>query len=487
MARILILGASGYVGSHLAPRLAAAGHEVRAAGRRRETLEAREWAGVEIAQADALDPQSLGPAFEGVDLVYYLIHSMAAGADFPERDRRAARNARLAAERAGVGRIIYLGGLQPEGTASAHLASRRETGETLRAGAVPVTEVRAGIVVGAGSAAFEVIRDLVYHLPVMVTPRWVRSRTQPIALDDLIEYLARLPEAAPPGSRIYDVGGPEVIRYQDLLARFARIVGRRLLIVPVPALSPRLSSYWLDLVTAVPSSVARPLIDGLRHDLVVDPAADLQALIPIRLSACEEAIRAALDGERAAELPARWTEGSFAMRDHRADISFYSRGERVERSCAASPEAVWRAVSAIGGGNGWYYANWLWNLRGWLDRLVGGVGRRRGRRRPTELRPGDALDFWRVAGVAPGRRLTLLAEMKLPGIAVLEFEVAPDGEGARIVTTARFHPAGAVGLLYWYALWPVHKRIFAGLTDAIVERAGGVRAQAGATPGGQTR
>lgn len=471
MAAVLILGASGYVGSHLVPRLAAEGHTVRAAGRRRETLEAREWAGVEIARADALDADTLGDAFAGIDTVYYLVHSMATGADFPERDRRAAENARRAAEAAGVKRIIYLGGLQPEGAASAHLASRRETGDVLRDGAVDVTEVRAGIVVGPGSAAFEVIRDLVYHLPVMVTPRWVRSLTQPIALDDLIEYLVRLPESEPPGDHTYDVGGPEVVRYQDLLTRFARAVGRRLLIVPVSVLTPRLSSYWLDLVTAVPSSVARPLIDGLRHDLVVDAEADLRARIPIALHTYEEAVRAALEAERTAELPARWTEGSFAMRDHRADISFYSRGERVERVCDAPAEAVWGAVAAIGGANGWYYANWLWSLRGLLDRLAGGVGRRRGRRHPTELRTGDALDFWRVVGVEPGRRLTLLAEMKLPGIAVLEFEVTPEGAGTRIVTAAHFHPAGAAGLLYWYALWPIHKRIFAGLTDAIAARA----------------
>ena len=471
MTTVLVLGASGYVGSHLVPRLVEEGHAVRAAGRRRETLEAREWQEVEVVQADALDAESLDNAFEGVGLAYYLVHSMASGTDFPERDRRAAENTRRAAEAAGVSRIVYLGGLQPRGAASAHLASRRETGDVLRGGAVDVTEVRAGIVVGPGSAAFEVIRDLVYHLPVMVTPRWVRSLTQPIALDDLIEYLVRLPETEPPGSHVYDAAGPEVVRYQDLLTRFAKAVGRRLAIVPVSVLSPRLSSYWLDLVTAVPSSVARPLIDGLRHDLVVDPETDLQARIPIELHTYEEAVRAALKAERTAQLPARWTEGSFAMRDHRAVISFYSRGERVERTCGASPEAVWGVVSAIGGSNGWYYGNWLWNLRGLLDRLVGGVGRRRGRRHPTEIRTGDALDFWRVVGVEPGRRLTLLAEMKLPGIAILEFEVTPEGAGSRIVTAAHFHPAGAAGLLYWYALWPIHKRIFAGLTDAIVARA----------------
>ncbi len=341
MTTVLVLGASGYVGSHLVPRLVGEGHAVRAAGRRRETLEAREWEGVEVVQADALDRESLDNAFEGVDLVYYLVHSMASGTDFPERDRRAAEHARQAAEEAGVSRVVYLGGLQPSGASSTHLASRRETGDVLRAGAVDVTEVRAGIVVGPGSAAFEVIRDLVYHLPVMVTPRWVRSLTQPIALDDLIEYLVRLPETEPDGNHTYDVGGPEVVRYQDLLTRFAEAVGRRLAIVPMSVLSPRLSSYWLDLVTAVPSNVARPLIDGLRYDLVVDPEADLHTRIPIELRTYEEAVQAALEAERTAELPARWTEGSFAMRDHRAEISFYSRGERVERTCRTSPEAVW--------------------------------------------------------------------------------------------------------------------------------------------------
>ena len=471
MTKVLVLGASGYVGSHLVPRLVERGYEVRAAGRRRETLESRGWMGVEIVRADALDPDTLTAACKGIDLVYYLVHSMASGADFPKRDRRAAEHARRAAERAGVQRIIYLGGLQPEKAASAHLASRRETGAVLRAGSVPVTEVRAGIVVGPGSAAFEVIRDLVYHLPVMVTPRWVRSFTQPIALDDLIEYLLRLPETAAPGSHQYDAGGPEVVRYQDLLTRFAHVINKRVRIIPVPVLTPRLSSYWLDLVTAVPSNIARPLIDGLKYDLIIDPSADLGTLIPIELHTYEEAVRAALDAERTAQLPARWTEGSFAMRDYRADVSFYSRGERVERICAASPDAIWQVVSSIGGANGWYYADLLWNLRGLLDRLLGGVGRRRGRRHPTRLRVGDALDFWRVAGVQSGRRLTLLAEMRLPGIAVLEFEVAPEGGGTHITTAAHFHPAGTLGLLYWYALWPVHKRIFTGITDAIVARA----------------
>ena len=470
VARVLVLGASGYVGSHLIPRLVERGHQVRAAGRRRGTLEARGWVGVETVRADALDPESLMGPLEGIDIVYYLIHSMASGKDFPELDRRAATHVRDAAARAGVGRFIYLGGLQPREAASLHLDSRRETGEVLWSGPVPVTEIRAGIVVGPGSAAFEVIRDLVYHLPVMVTPRWVDSLTQPIALDDLVEYLVRLPETEGSAGGIYDVGGPETLRYRDMLTRFAQVIGKRLLIVPVPVLTPRLSSYWLNLVTAVPTSVARPLIDGLKHDLVVDPNADLATSIPLTLHTYEEAVRAALEAERDTEMPARWTEGSFAMRDYRSDVSFFSRGERVERKCEAEPETVWEVVSSIGGKNGWYYANLLWNLRGILDRMVGGVGRRRGRRHPTDLRVGDALDFWRVVAVEPGRRLTLLAEMRLPGTAALEFEVQPEADGSRIVTAAHFHPAGVLGLLYWYALWPIHKRIFTGLANALVER-----------------
>ncbi|MDA0256900.1 MAG: NAD(P)H-binding protein, partial [Chloroflexi bacterium] len=268
---MLVLGASGYVGSHLVPRLIEAGHEVRASSRDAEVLTGRGW-DAELVSADALRPETLVAALHGVDVVYYLVHSMAAGGDFAALDRTAAANVRDAAARGGVRRIVYLGGLQPPEGSSEPLHSRRETGDTLRAGPVPVTELRAGIVVGPGSAAFEVIRDLVYHLPVMVTPRWVRSRTQPIALDDLLEYLVRLPDVQETAGRTLDVGGPETLSYEEMLRGFAEVVGRRLRIVRVSVLSPRLSSYWLDFVTAVPASVARPLVDGLRHDLLADDA-----------------------------------------------------------------------------------------------------------------------------------------------------------------------------------------------------------------------
>lgn len=469
--RVLVFGATGYIGSHLVPALVAAGYTVRVAARRLDVLQARGWAGVEPVQADALEPDSLDAALSGCEVAYYLVHSMASGRGFAELDRRAAEHFRAAAERAGVERIIYLGGLQPPAGESAHLASRRETGERLRAGAVPVTEIRAGVVVGAGSAAFEVIRDLVYHLPIMVTPRWVRSLTQPIALDDLIAYLVRLPAVPETAGRTFDACGPETLRYEEMIGQFAEVVGKRPIIVRLPIVTPRLSSYWLDLVTAVPANVARPLIDGLKHDLVGDDRA-LRALIPIPLHTYREAVSAALRAERSEPMPARWTEGALAFRGQRSDIAFYAKTARVERQVQASVDAVWRVVASLGGGTGWLYRTWLWRLRGLVDRLAGGPGMRRGRRHPSEVRAGDAIDFWRVAGVDEGRRLTLVAEMRMPGSAVLEFEVTPrDDGGSTLVTTARYHPAGAPGLLYWYGLAPIHARIFDGLTEAIAHRA----------------
>ncbi|MEO9256565.1 MAG: DUF2867 domain-containing protein, partial [Tepidiformaceae bacterium] len=404
---VLVLGASGYIGSNLVPHLLARGYGVRAASRRREVLEGRGWIGAELVEADALDPASLPQALNGIQVAYYLVHSMGSGADFAEKDRHAAENFRIAAEAAGVRRIIYLGGLQGHGANTRHLQSRKETGEVLRAGNIPVTELRAGIIVGAGSAAFEVIRDLVNHLPVMTTPRWVRSKTQPIALDNLLEYLSRLLDAPLTEGKIYDVAGPETLRYDQLITQFGAAVGKKRLIIPLPVLTPRLSSYWLDLVTSVPASVARPLIDGLKEDLLANDAA-IRVVIPIPLATYREAIDAALRHERELALPARWTEGALAFRGYDPSVSYYSKGARTELHTDVPSAVVWAAVQSIGGKRGYYYANSLWRLRGLLDRIVGGVGMRRGRRHPTELRIGDAVDFWRVVAIEPGTRLTLV-------------------------------------------------------------------------------
>ena len=464
--RVLVLGASGYVGSHLVPRLIERGYRVRASARHRDVLESRGW-DCELIEADALRAETLVAALDGVDVAYYLVHSMSAGRDFARRDRVAATNFSVAAERAGVRRIVYLGGLQPPGDLSEHLASRRATGDALRAGTVPVTEIRAGIIVGPGSAAFEVIRDLVFHLPLMTTPRWVRSRTQPIALDDLLEYLVRLPETEETSGRSFDVAGSQTLSYQEMLEGFARVVGKRTRIIPLPVLSPRLSSYWLDFVTAVPASVARPLIDGLRHDLLADDA-EIRRLIPIELKDYETAVRAAVEVERADAVTARWAEGSLVLRGYRHDVAYFSKRASASAEARVPASQLWAELSTIGGRRGWYHLEWLWRLRGVLDRIVGGVGMRRGRRHSSNIRVGDAIDFWRVVGVEDGQRLVLLAEMKLPGTASLEFEIAPAQPGSStLTTTARFHPAGAAGMLYWYALWPIHRRIFQGMTRAI--------------------
>lgn len=471
MNKVLVFGASGYVGTHLVPHLRALGVPVRAAARRRATLEARGWTDVELVEADALDPASLGAALDGIDVAYYLVHSMAAGRDFPALDREAAANFRDAAALAGVGTIVYLGGLRPSGDASTHLASRGETGDILREGSVPVIEIRAGIIIGPGSAAFEVIRDLVFHLPAMITPQWVRSRAQPIALGDVLDYLARIgnfPEAA---GAIYDVGGPEVLTYEELIRQFGDLVGRRPLIVPVPVLTPKLSSYWLNFVTAVPTNIARALIDGLAHDVLADDAA-IRQLIPLDLKTYRAAAETALAIERAGAAGTRWADGSMVHRQQRPDFAFYGKRMTGEAVSSAPVAAVWREVAAIGGDNGYYFLDALWRTRGCIDELTGGTGMRRGRRDPHDIAIGDTIDFWRVVDVAPNRRLTLLAEMKMPGAATLEIELVEEAPSrTRIVVTAYFHPAGARGLAYWYSLMPAHAVIFPGMARAIGERA----------------
>lgn len=469
--RTLVFGASGYVGTNLVPALLAAGHEIRAAARRVEAIEAQEWAGVTCVKADALQPESLAAALDGIEIAYYLVHSMAAGAHFPELDRRAAVAFRDAAAAAGVRRIIYLGGVQPPQGNSVHLASRGETGEVLRAGPVPVTELRAGVIIGPGSAAFEVIRDLVFHLPAMVTPKWVFSRCQPIALDDVLAYLTRLPDIAETSGRIFDVGGPEVLSYKDMMRIFGELVDRRPLILPVPLLTPRLSSYWLAFVTSVPKNVARALIGGLEHDVLAEDSA-IRALIPLALKSCRQAITDALEAEKTAFPRPRWVEGSMLHRRNRPDFSYYAKHWKAEAVSKAPAEAIWRQITAIGGDNGYYFLDSLWQIRGKLDGMVGGAGMGRKLAREGDPAVGDTLDFWRVVTVEPLKRLTLLAEMRLPGSAILDFEIKPGPGGERVISVeAHFHPAGLSGIAYWNALLPAHAVIFRGLVHEIAKRA----------------
>jgi uncharacterized protein YbjT (DUF2867 family) len=398
---------------------------------------------------------------------------MGAGRDFGRIDLQAAENFSRAAAQAGVERIVYLGGLVPGTAAGEHIDSRRETGEVLRAGCVPVTELRAGIIVGAGSAAFEVMRDLVLHLPIMVTPRWVRAKSPPIALKNLLHYLeqvALLPEAA---GQIYDAGGPEICTYEEMMRQVAAAVGKRApIIVPVPVLTPGLSAYWLGLTTAVPARIARALIGGLKHDFSADDSA-LRRLIPQHLLGVREAIDAAFASERSQAVAARWAEGAFAMRGFSHEAAYYAKQTGGSAVAEASPAAVWRQVTAIGGSNRYYHMNALWLIRECMDWCVGGPGLTRGRRHTTEVRLGDVIDYWTVVGVEAGRRLTLHFGMRAPGSGILEFELEPLEGGARtrVTATAYWHPEGAWGLAYWYALAPAHLFIFRDLTRAIARRA----------------
>lgn len=444
---------------------------MRATSRNIDVIASREWSDVELAEADALQEETLDSVLDDVDIAYYLVHSMAAGKNFPELDAQAARNFAAAATRHGVRRIVYLGGLVPKNAKSAHLRSREETGDILRAGSVPVTEIRAGMIIGPGSAAWEVIRDLVNHLPVMVTPRWVFSRSTPIALSNLLTYLADAPLLDETAGNTYDVGGADDLTYEEIMRQYAGLVGKRPRIIPVRVLTPRLSSYWLRLVTSVPTNIARALIDGLSQDVIADDDR-LARLVPQKLLGFREAAVEALEADRKHAVPARWVEGSLARREFQPEYGFYSKRAGASAQCDASASDLWRVVCGIGQDGDFFYADWLWWLRRSLDWVVGGPSFRRKRRHPEELRVGDAVDAWRVIAMQPGKQLTMLLEMKAPGAGVLEFDIDEvENDRRSISVTAYFHPAGVWGILYWLALLPLHAFIFRGMTRAMAKRA----------------
>jgi uncharacterized protein YbjT (DUF2867 family) len=467
----LVFGATGTVGTNLVPALVRAGWRVRAAARNRAALEARFGPEVHTVTADALRPDTLQAALKGVDTAYYLVHSMAAGRDFGRLDVTAAGHFADAAGQAAVRRIVYLGGLVPPAANSEHLLSRRDTGERLRQGSVPVIELRAGIIVGPGSAAFEVIRDLVNALPVMITPKWVRSRTAPIALDNLLHYLVHAADLPHARGAILDAAGPEYISYEAMIRGFAAIIGKKPRIIPVSLMTPHLSAYWLALVTSVPTPIARALIGGLAHDIPADDAA-LRRLVPQVLLGYHDAVIAAMEAERQHAIGTRWKEGTFMFRDYRHDYAFYAKRAGGSAISRARPATVWHVVQAIGGDNGYYYMDILWTIRGAMDRVVGGPGLDKGRHHPETLHVGDKIDCWTVLAIEPERRLTLHFGMRAPGSGVLEFELEPlaDG-GTKITVTAYWHPKGAWGLSYWYAMIPAHEFLFRGMTEAIARRA----------------
>lgn len=474
MKRILVAGASGYVGSRLVPRLLQKGYAVRCLARNPEKLKSRAWEGVEIVSGDVLKPETLLPALQGVDTAYYLVHAMGNSGDFSERDALSAGNFAQAAKTAGVRRIIYLGGLGDHGeTLSEHLRSRQEVGAMLGETGIPVTELRASIIIGSGSASFEIIRDLVKKLPLMITPRWVNSRCQPIAIRDVLNYLTGALEEPRTAGNIYDIGGEEILTYADMMRLVAEVLGKKLYILHVPVLTPRLSAYWLNLVTAVPMSIAFPLVEGLRNDTICRDRR-IREILPISLTPFKEAAARALASEKQAHVESRWTEATTYEPAETAGASFRILKDEQVISTNAAPAQVFQCFQRIGGNTGWYYADWAWKFRGIIDRLIGGVGMRRGRRHPVELRVGDALDFWRVEEIQPGRSLKLRAEMKVPGVAWLEFKVAESGAGKSVFTqTASFKPANWLGVAYWYAMMPMHFLIFRNMAKRIVQAAQG--------------
>jgi uncharacterized protein YbjT (DUF2867 family) len=471
---VLLTGATGYVGGRLLRRLEEHGCRVRCLARRPEFLRSRVAPKTEVVAGDLLDRDSLDTALQGVHTAYYLVHSMGMGAEFEEADRTAARNFAEAARACGVKRIIYLGGLGVDTSRlSAHLRSRHEVGDILREAGVPVIEFRASIIIGAGSLSFEMIRALVERLPVMITPRWVGVRAQPIQMSDVLRYLRAALDLSVEGNRIIEIGGTDRVSYGELMKEYARQRGLRRLMVPVPVLTPRLSSLWLGLVTPVYARVGRKLVDSLRNPTIVNDPSGMK-LFDIEPKGVRDAIASALRNEEQRFAETRWSDALSAGGAPRqwGGVRF---GTRIVDSRAVEVDApaatAFAAIERIGGATGWYYGDWLWTLRGWLDLLVGGVGMRRGRRDPDSLAVGDTVDCWRVEAIAPGCRLRLFAEMRLPGRAWLEFEVQPNGPRATIRQTAIYDPVGLAGLAYWYALYPLHELVFAGMLRGLARAA----------------
>ncbi|HSL71906.1 MAG TPA: SDR family oxidoreductase, partial [Longimicrobiales bacterium] len=463
----LVTGATGYIGGRLLRALHERGERVRCMARRPDELRARAPDGVEVVRGDVLDPPSLAAALHGIHTAYYLIHAMAAGHGFAHEEHEGAGNFAQAARVAGVQRIVYLGGLGRDGELSPHLASRHEVGRLLRESGVPTIEFRSAVIIGSGSLSFELVRALVERLPVMTTPRWVSQPTQPIAIDDVIAYLITAATVPLNRSEIVEIGGADRVSYLDLMREYAKQRGLHRAFVPVPVLTPWLSSRWLGLVTPVYARVGRMLIEGVRNETVVTSKRASELFPEIHPRGMRKAIAHALANEDREFAETRWSDASSSVgKPAQRDGDRPTGPRRIDTRqavLAESPASAFRAIERIGGTAGWYYGDRLWRLRGFLDLLVGGAGLRRGRRHPQRLHAGDALDFWRVEAIEPGRLLRLRAEMKLPGRAWLQFEVSGDGSRSVIQQTAIFEPRGLAGLLYWYALYPVHNLIFGGM------------------------
>jgi uncharacterized protein YbjT (DUF2867 family) len=442
-------------------------------------LQGRPWlSDVELVVGDVLRPESLIEAMRGITVAYYLVHSLASGSDFPERDITGAGNFGLAAKSAGVERIIYLGGLGDSGKGlSAHLRSRHDTGDALRESGVPVTEFRAGVIVGSGSLSFEMIRYLTERVPVMICPRWIYTRIQPIAIRNVLDYLTEALRVPGSAGRTIEIGGGDVITYREMLTFYAQVRGLRRWMVPVPVLTPKLSSYWVHLVTPIPANIAGPLISGLRNEIIVRDDSALRLFPAIQPLSYRTAVKLALEKLNADKVETAWSDAlSTSQADGTPVVLTTHEGMIIEQRqivIDTPVEAIFKAFTGLGGRRGWLYMNWAWRARGAFDRLCGGVGLRRGRRDADSARVGEALDFWRVEAIEPNHLMRLRAEMKVPGKAWLQFEVKAQEHDTRplLVQTAFFAPKGLSGLIYWYALYPIHSLIFGGMIRKLAKRA----------------
>ncbi|MCQ3938283.1 MAG: DUF2867 domain-containing protein [Chloroflexi bacterium] len=477
---ILVTGATGYVGGRLVPKLLEAGYRVRCLARDPSRLQGRSWFNnVEVVRGDALDSAEMTAAMKGVSAAYYLIHGRQGGRDSAERDLQAAQNFARAAEDESIGQIVYLGELvDPTANLSPYLRSRHETGFVLRHGKTPVTELRAGMIIGSGSALFEMMRYLAEREPVLICPAWFFSRAQPIAIRDVLAYLVDALKTPDALGRVIEIGGPTRLTYADMLLGYAKERNLRRWLIRTPFHAPRLSAYWVHMVTPIHWRVVAPLIEGLRAELIVRDETAKKLFPHIQPIDYQTAVHLALGRIMRDNVETSWSD---ALVTAQGDVKPYKftveEGLFIERRQAVldlPPETIFRSYTGIGGGRGWLYMDWAWGLRGWLDKAIGGVGLRRGRRHPDEIHTGEALDFWRVEAVEKNRLLRLRAEMKLPGKAWLQFESvpAPEDETKTLFTvTAYFAPYGLFGFLYWYAMWPFHKPLFDGLARRLVSRA----------------
>lgn len=470
--RVLLTGATGYIGGRLLPLLEDLGYSIRCLTRRACSLDSPVGKNREIVEGDVLDASSLPPAMVGIETAFYFVHSMGSTADFAEEDRRAAQNFSTAAKLAGVKRIVYLGGLgNRDSNLSKHLRSRQETGDVLRASGIQVIELRASIVIGSGSLSFEMVRALTERLPFMICPKWVRVAAQPIAIEDMLSFLVESIELPGEESQVFEIGGPDQVTYGQIMQEYARQRKLRRVMIPVPLLSPYLSSLWLGLVTPLYARVGRKMIDSMKNATVVSSNL-AEITFRVKPRSVSEAISRALVNEDREFAATRWSDALSSAGESNTwgGVRFGSRlVDSRTATIAAPPHVAFAPIQRIGGKNGWYYGNWMWRVRGFLDLLLGGVGVRRGRPHPTSIRVGDAVDFWRVEAFEPDRFLRLRAEMKVPGRAWLEFEVTGNESQSTIRQTASFDPVGLAGLVYWYALSPVHHFVFRGMLRNLVK------------------